>query len=331
MKKNLLFILGMLIALPGFARTFTYTYEGQTLKYEVLDEESKTCQTQLGDILPPLNPEDSTEPIRYRPGNKVSGDLILPSHPEDENGEKYTLTKIGYLGFCCNENLSSVSIPETVKNIEDDAFRGCSRLWKVTLSDGVETIDYSAFAECTNLLEITLPKSLKYIRSGVFMDCSRLQEIILPDALESISSYAFYGCSNLTTVTLPQSLTYLGGGAWAYCDAIKTINCYMTEPITAKRDLFSEDVYNSATLYVPAGSVEAYKNTEPWSYFYNIKTLAESGVENIPNIEDVAIDFTLPYEVFNLNGVKVAESTVILPVGIYIIRQGNAVKKIAVK
>ena len=49
MKKNLLFILGMLIALPGFAgRTFEYNYEGRTLKYEVLDEDSKTCQTTPG-------------------------------------------------------------------------------------------------------------------------------------------------------------------------------------------------------------------------------------------------------------------------------------------
>ena len=311
MKKNLIFILGMLIALPGFARTFKYTYEGQTLMYEVLDEESKTCQTIQGGILK-WDPVDIEDPeklytnLTYRSGNSASGDLILPSHPKDENGEEYTLTSIGDWGFA-GENIYSVSIPETVKDIGWCAFWNCTRLYQVTLPDALETILVAAFRSCT-----------------------RLKEILIPSNVTHVCDQAFYNCSNLTTVTLPQSLTFLGYYVWDKCDAIETINCYMTEPIAAERNLFSDPAYSS-TLYVPEGSVAAYENTAPWSYFYYIKTLAESGVETVPAIEDVAIDFTLPYEVFNLNGVKVAESTVNLPAGIYILRQGNNVKKITVK
>lgn len=46
MKKALLMLLGALLALPSLARDFTYTYEGQTLTYTVLDEEAKTCATK---------------------------------------------------------------------------------------------------------------------------------------------------------------------------------------------------------------------------------------------------------------------------------------------
>ncbi len=44
MKKFLLFMLGVLIALPGIARDFTYEYEGQTLTYSILDLDEKTGQ-----------------------------------------------------------------------------------------------------------------------------------------------------------------------------------------------------------------------------------------------------------------------------------------------
>lgn len=48
MKKLLLIMLGVLIALPAMARDFTYEYEGQTLTYTVINEEAKTCKTKDG-------------------------------------------------------------------------------------------------------------------------------------------------------------------------------------------------------------------------------------------------------------------------------------------
>lgn len=42
MKKFLLSMLGVLLALPGIARDFTYEYKGQTLTYTVIDEDAKT-------------------------------------------------------------------------------------------------------------------------------------------------------------------------------------------------------------------------------------------------------------------------------------------------
>ena len=48
MKKFLLFMLGVLVALPGIARDFTYEYEGQTLTYTVISESAKTCMTKSG-------------------------------------------------------------------------------------------------------------------------------------------------------------------------------------------------------------------------------------------------------------------------------------------
>ena len=69
------------------------------------------------------------------------------------------------------------------------------------------------------------------------------------------------------------------------------------------------------------------KDINPWKNFKNIKVYdSTSIVEIIPDFNKDA-----PYEIFNLNGVKVADSTENLPSGIYILRQGNLAKKIAVK
>lgn len=62
-------------------------------------------------------------------------------------------------------------------------------------------------------------------------------------------------------------------------------------------------------------------------YFKSIEAYDFSGIEMIKE----NIDINLPYEVFNLNGVRVGNSTDNLSPGIYIVRQGSIVNKIAVK
>ncbi len=108
MKKLLLTLLGVLIALPTFAQDFSYSYEGQTITYTVISE-GKTCSTKSGS---------------YRPGNDVSGDLILPSHPKDGD-TKYTLTSIGDDAFNRCSGLTAVSIPNSVTEIRDFTFCDC--------------------------------------------------------------------------------------------------------------------------------------------------------------------------------------------------------------
>ena len=113
MKKLLLSMLGVLIALPAMARDFKYPYEGQTLTYTVLDENAKTCAVKgLFDI----------------DGNDgISEDLVLPSDVYDGN-TKYTLTVIGENAFSGCSSLTSVTIPNSVTTIDWWAFSGCSSL-----------------------------------------------------------------------------------------------------------------------------------------------------------------------------------------------------------
>lgn len=141
MKKFLLTLLGVLIALPALAQDFTYTYEGQTLTYTVIDEDAKTCKTKEGYIVEYHN--------RYInvPGNKASGKLTIPSVAKDGDTE-YSVTEIGFLAFPDCTGLTQVDIPNSVKSISGYAFYGCTGLTQVPIPNYVTSIGWNAFSYC---------------------------------------------------------------------------------------------------------------------------------------------------------------------------------------
>jgi hypothetical protein len=54
------------------------------------------------------------------------------------------------------------------------AFCGCSKLTKVTISNGIRTIEHSTFKDCTSLTSVTIPDSVTMIGDNVFYNCSSL-------------------------------------------------------------------------------------------------------------------------------------------------------------
>ena len=219
MKKILLTMLGVLMALPSFAQDFEYTYEGQTLTYRVIDEGEKTCEV-------------------ISAGDQISGDLILPSNPKE-----YTLTSIGGWAFSQRSNLTSVTLPNTVTSIGERAFSECSSLTSITLSGSLTSIGDSAFAN-SGLSSITLPNTVTSIGNGTFSYSgltsitlsesltsigedafyrSGLSSIVIPNSVTSIGNRAFYGCGSLTSITLPNSLTSIGGYVFSECSSLTSI------------------------------------------------------------------------------------------------------------
>ena len=113
---------------------------------------------------------------------------------------------------------------------------------------------------------------------------------------------------------------------WQDCSSIKKIHYLGSEPIAAQYNVFDEKIYGEAILYVPVGTMNAFKSADPWSRFINIEEETYSGIEDVMNIDN-----RIPVEVFNLNGVKVGNSVENLAPGLYIVRQGNKIRKISVK
>ena len=164
----------------------------------------------------------------------------------------YSVTSIGKRAFA-DTWLSCVVIPAGVKNIPDSLFDSCKNLYKVTLLNGVTTIN-NAFSGCLKLKYITIPKSVTTIKAEAFSDCSALKTVeyggsasdwkkikigssneYLINAERQYSSYIATGIlgtsvnwtldkSGKLTVSGTGEIDRIGSNSWKYMkDSIKTV------------------------------------------------------------------------------------------------------------
>ena len=89
-----------------------------------------------------------------------------------------------------------------------------------------------------------------------------------------IGSYVFHSNAALTSITIPGSITYIGEAAFYGCSNLKEVCCQADDAPGTGSWVFDNTPIASATLHVPAGSIEEYKTTSPWSNFGNIVALS---------------------------------------------------------
>ncbi len=120
------------------------------------------------------------------------------------------------------KNLTSVSLPDTVRYIGKGAFADTG-LVNITLPDSIERLD-GTFSRCTQLKEIRIPNSVKYIGNETFMNCHNLTNIVLPDKLKEIGDYAFWKCEKLEDFVMPEGIERIGYQAFFWCDSLGNVN-----------------------------------------------------------------------------------------------------------
>ena len=98
------------------------------------------------------------------------------------------------------------------------AFESCNNLTSITIPNSVTSIGGGVFRSCTRLANITIPNSVTSIYLETFCSCSSLTSIIIPDSVTSIGNNAFYGCTNLTSITIPKSVTSIGDYTFTDCN-----------------------------------------------------------------------------------------------------------------
>ena len=174
------------------------------------------------------------------------------------------VTSIGQTAFNNCFNLSSVTIPNSVTSIEFMAFGSCEKLSSVTIPNGVTRIEGGTFASCYNLSSVTIPNSVTIIKDQAFASCYGLTSIEIPNSVDSIGMSAFSICDGLTSVTIPSSVTFIDMMAFMYCSNLTTVTCEAVTPPNLGDFAFDESPL-LAHIYVPAGSVSAYKSA--WSAY----------------------------------------------------------------
>lgn len=102
----------------------------------------------------------------------LGGDIVLPN----------TVTKIDNEALKGNDNIVSITIPGSVKDIGNNAFEGCTKLERVIFTNPEETnknliIRLSAFQNCKKLTECEIPARAYQVVGNIFKDCTSLTEV----------------------------------------------------------------------------------------------------------------------------------------------------------
>jgi len=187
---------------------------------------------------------------------------------ESETGLTYAdVTPNGYVRSAmtsavigdCISGLNYYNYSSISGNVTSGTFQRCTSLTSATISNSVKTIGEYAFNSCSGLTRINSDTD------GVFN---------IPEGVLSIRMYAFAHCPMLKHIVFPSTVTYMEVGTVSYSNNIESITILATTP--PNTDSWEAPLGVNRTIYVPSGSVQAYKTAKGWSGY-------SSYIQAIPN------------------------------------------------
>lgn len=202
----------------------------------------------------------------------------------------------------CPLKRSLIEMPNTVTTIGRYAFEQCENLIEIEIGNSVITIDDGAFCDCRGLTAVNFGESVTTIGEWAFRRCINLTDVEIGPNVQTIGESAFEDCHALESLVIPQSVTAIGDRAFN-SGKIQKIYVYSETPVECSEyaDIFSNAAYEYATLYVPKGTLEAYKVVIPWKNFANIVENDNSGIEDaVANDTDFLI--YVNDSIINING-----------------------------
>ncbi len=130
--------------------------------------------------------------------------------------------------YAYKDSIKYVVMDNTVTSIGSDAFKDCSQLVSIKLSESLDYIATFAFAYCTSLSHIILPDSVTSISVRAFYECTSLSHIKIPEGLDKISGLTF-AHSGLKSVEIPASVKTIEQSAFTNCPNISKVYYSGTE------------------------------------------------------------------------------------------------------
>ena len=211
-----------------------------------------------------------------------------------------SVIKIGFAAFSECSGLTSIIVEK--ENAYYDSREDCNAIIETetnTLLFGCMTsiipnsiiiIKDWAFCDC-GLTSITIPNSVTDIGYASFAENENLKSVIIPNSVKTIGDNAFNNC-DLTSLTIGSNVTSIGEGAFSNgggsINHITTIvslmerPCKIQGPSSVNPSLFEEitftkNTFYNATLYVPTGTINRYRETLGWEDFVHIMEIDGSG------------------------------------------------------
>ena len=227
-------------------------------------------------------------------------------------------------------------IGETVRIIPDSLFWNTA-IESVDIPDNVEMLSNGCFAECYDLKEIRIGKGIRTIENGAFAlnTSNDASTRVCCDAAE-ITGYGTMARAAVDTpfrnrpvsiIEFGPDVRKLGNNAFMDLGGVSDIYCRSTTPPEVGANALGAVDKSTCRLCVPTEAVYLYKTADFWKDFYNVNGDV-TGIGKIPG-DDINAD--MPVEVYNLTGVRVADSIDGLNPGVYVIRQGSRIEKIIIR
>ena len=228
--KNLIFLSRTLVAmvtiLSGGLSAFAHDFQVNGIYYNYLDETAKTVEVTY---------KGSSHSSYF---NEYTGTVTIPSSVT-YNGITNSVTEIGNEAFSGCSGLASVTIPKSVISIGNYAFNGCTKLTKLIIEDGTKPLSLGynydgilnygkgLFYDCP-LKSAYLGRNLNYNAGGrygfsPFYNKDKLNEVTISNYVTTICTNIFRGCSDLTSITIPNSVVTIGGYAFENCWLLTSI------------------------------------------------------------------------------------------------------------
>ena len=152
----------------------------------------------------------------------------------------------------------------------------------VSPKDGKVNFDGNVYSGDIKVPGFITVNGQKYAVTSVANNCFAYQKdvtsIEIPATIRKVGSYAFASTA-IRTMTLPAAVTEVDMALFSRCDSLKTITSLATVPPKAPTALSIGLNTPWVTVYVPAGSVDAYKAADGWSLFVHIETMLSEQIK----------------------------------------------------
>ena len=196
-------------------------------------------------------------------------EVVFDDGPSELAKDDYD-TGIGLFSNCTN--LSKMTLPDTLININSAMFTKCSNLSYINIPSNLKNIGTYAFKDCTSLTIIDgiSESNIETIGERAFSNSS-ISSLILPSTVTFIGESAFNSCKSLTEVTL---CGYISDSAFIVCTALETVNVCESKEITH----MGAKAFNSTAIY---NSVDDILYIGKW--LYKVKNIDDDGILELRN------------------------------------------------
>ena len=215
--------------------------------------------------------------------------------PNEVNGKKVIKIVSFDLENLRKEDVVSIVIPKTIKEIDSGTFK-----------------------DFVNLRKVVLPEGLKELSSGLFYGCKELACVNIPESLAEIGSSSFYGCSKLSIDYIPSKVNLIGENAFRetlsynneknWVDGVFYIGDWL---ISIKESLLSVNIRKGTRYFAqnPFGNIEILEKVNYDGQIAEFIEIKHSGlspflglkIENLCFDNKVISDLIIDFDIDELN------------------------------